>query len=66
MAYSLNYNMMKDRLGFGRNSSRKKMGMNPKMKKGEKWRTSIWGFSKREEFTPLGGGSKISEEDPPL
>ncbi|QCD93473.1 hypothetical protein DEO72_LG5g1548 [Vigna unguiculata] len=30
------------------------------------WRTSIWGFSEREEITPLGGGSKISEEDRPL
>jgi len=39
--------------------------MNPKMKRG-KMKTSIWGFSEREEFTPLGGGSKISEEDPPL
>ena len=24
------------------------------------------GVSKREKFKPLGGGSKISEEDPPL
>jgi len=42
------------------------MGMNPKTKKGKKWKTSIWGFSEREEITPLGGGFKISEEDPPL
>jgi len=27
---------------------------------------SIRGFAEREEITPLGGGSKISEEDPPL
>ena len=40
-------------------------GMNPKTKR-EKWKTSIWGFSEREEITPLGGSSKISEEDPPL
>jgi len=33
------------------------MGMNPKTNEG-KWRTSIWGFLEREEFTPLGGGSK--------
>ena len=33
---------------------------------GAKWRTSIWGFSEREEFTPHGGDSKISEEDPPI
>ena len=39
-------------------------GMNPKTKR-EKWKTSIWGFSEREEITPLGGGSKISEEDLP-
>jgi len=58
--------MMKDRLGFGGNSSKTKMGMNPKTKKGGKWRTSIWGFSEREEFTSLEGGSKISEEDLPL
>jgi len=42
-----------------------KMGMNPRTN-GGKWRTSIWGFLEREEFTPLGGGSKISEDDPPL
>jgi len=41
------------------------MGMNPRAN-GGKWKTSIWGFSKREEFTSLRGGSKISEEDPPL
>ena len=35
-------------------------------RKGGKWRTLIWGFSEWEEITPLGGGSKISEEDPPL
>jgi len=27
---------------------------------------SILGFSEREEMTPLGGGSKISDEDPPV
>jgi len=42
-----------------------KMGMNPRSN-GGKWRTSILGFSEREEFTPLGGDSKINEEDPPL
>jgi len=42
------------------------MGMNLKTKKVKKGKTSIWGFSEREEITPLGEGSKISEEDPPL
>jgi len=42
------------------------MGMNPKMKKGEMEDVDLGNFAEREEITPLGGGSKISEEDPPL
>jgi len=38
----------------------------PQNENGRKWRTSIGGFAKRVEITPLGGGSKISEEDLPL
>jgi len=33
---------------------------------GGKWRTLIGVFAERKEITPLGGDSKISEEDPPL
>ena len=51
---------------FRWNLSRTKMGMNPKMKKGEMEDVELGNFAEREEITPLGGGSKISEEDPPL
>jgi len=40
-------------------------GINPRTK-WEKWRTSIWEICGTGEVTPLGGDSKISEEDPPL
>ena len=57
---------MKDRLGFGAKSSRMKMGMNPKTKRG-KMEVVDWGvFAEWKEITPLGGDSKVSEEDPPL
>jgi len=41
---------------------------NPRTKidEGEDGGRRINGVAEREEFTPLGGDSKISEEDPPL
>jgi len=42
------------------------MGMNPKMKKEEMEDVDFGNFAEWEEITPLGRGSKISEEDPPL
>jgi len=41
------------------------MGMNPR-RNGENWRTSICWNVEWEETTPLGGDSKIIEEDPPF
>jgi len=40
-------------------------GYEPYNEKGV-WMTSIEGFAEWEKITPLGGGSKISEEDQPL
>ena len=51
---------------LGWNLSRTKMGMNPKTKKGEMEDIDLGVFAERDEITPLGGGSKISEEDLPL
>jgi len=42
------------------------MGMNPKMKKGGNGDVDLGNFAEQDEIMPLGGGSKISEEDPPL
>jgi len=42
------------------------MGMNPKTKRGKMEDVDLGVFAERDEITPLGGGSKISEEDPPL
>jgi len=42
------------------------MGENPRTKMEENGGHRLGGFTEREEITPLGGGSKISEEDPPL
>jgi len=42
------------------------MGMNPKTKRGKNGGRRLGVFAERKEITPLGGDSKISEEDPPL
>jgi len=42
------------------------MGENPRTKMEENGGGRLGGFTERGEITPLGGGSKISEEDPPL
>jgi len=42
------------------------MGMNPKTKMGKMEDVDLGDFVERDEITPLGGGSKISEEDSPI